>query len=145
LRKRHLRAIEEANHQLAELAERLKSTNEEVNAARLRAEEANRTKSTFLAMMSHELRTPLNAVLGFSSILRDQLFGPLGDARYLEYAQDIHESGAHLLAIIDDILDLSKVEAGKMEIQREWLSAEDLARSCRTLVRGLADENGLDV
>ncbi|WP_085120945.1 sensor histidine kinase [Tistlia consotensis] len=144
-RKRQERAIEEANRQLAELAERLRTTGEEANAARLRAEEASRTKSAFLAMMSHELRTPLNAVLGFSSILRDQLFGAIDEPKYVEYAQDIYESGAHLLSIINDILDLSKIEAGKMEIEREWLSAADLARSCRTLVRGLADENGVEI
>ncbi|MEX0759969.1 MAG: ATP-binding protein, partial [Tistlia sp.] len=144
-RKRQERAIAQANRQLADLAERLRMTSEETNAARLRAEEANRTKSAFLAMMSHELRTPLNAVLGFSSILRDQLFGAIAEPKYVEYAQDIYDSGAHLLSIINDILDLSKIEAGKMEIEREWLSAAELARSCRTLVRGLADESGVEI
>ncbi len=144
-RKRQERALANANQQLAELAGRLKTTSEDANAARLRAEEASRTKSTFLAMMSHELRTPLNAVLGFSSILRDQLFGPIDEPKYVEYAHDIYDSGAHLLAIINDILDLSKIEAGKMEVSLEPLSAAELARSCRTLVRGLADESGVQV
>jgi signal transduction histidine kinase len=80
------------------------------------AEQASRAKSTFLANMSHELRTPLNAIIGFSEMIRDQHIGPVGNHRYLSYADDIHVSGRHLLNIINDILDLSKIEAGKMSI-----------------------------
>ncbi len=98
--------------------------------AREKAETANRTKSTFLANMSHELRTPLNAVIGFSEILKRQMYGPLGDDAYDEYAGLIHESGTHLLDLINDILDMSKIEAGKMEIMPELLEIGEIAETC---------------
>jgi len=98
--------------------------------AREKAETANRTKSTFLANMSHELRTPLNAVIGFSEILKRQMFGPLGNEAYDEYAGLIYESGTHLLDLINDILDMSKIEAGKMEIMPEPLDMGDIAETC---------------
>src|SRR6185295_15407270 len=87
----------------------------ELEEARRAAVEANAAKSRFLATMSHELRTPLNAILGFSELIKVQMFGPAGDLRYVDYAGHIHDSGAHLLSLIRDILDLSKIEAGKME------------------------------
>lgn len=87
-----------------------------------RAEEANRAKSQFLAHMSHELRTPLNAILGFSDIIREQLFGPIGVDSYIEYANDIHDSGEHLLSLINDLLDIAKIEAGKHEIDDEIIN-----------------------
>ena len=92
---------------------------QELKEARKRAESADRAKSDFLAHMSHEIRTPLNAVIGFSEVMRDQLFGPLGSPRYLEYINDIHNSGIHLLELINDVLDLSKIEAGKFELQED--------------------------
>jgi len=92
---------------------------QELKEARERAESADRAKSDFLAHMSHEIRTPLNAVIGFSEVMRDQLFGPLGSPRYLEYTNDIHNSGLHLLELINDVLDLSKIEAGKFELQED--------------------------
>jgi two-component system cell cycle sensor histidine kinase PleC len=88
-------------------------------AARNRAEEANLAKSRFLATMSHELRTPLNAILGFSEIMRDELMGPVENENYKEYVGDIHNSGSHLLKLINEILDISRIEAGKHELQEE--------------------------
>jgi signal transduction histidine kinase len=82
------------------------------------AEQANRSKSAFLANMSHELRTPLNAIMGFSEVMKDQHLGPVHNPRYLAYAADIHASGRYLLGIINDILDLSKIEAGKMSLEQ---------------------------
>ncbi|MBX3446290.1 MAG: PAS domain-containing protein [Parvibaculaceae bacterium] len=113
--------------------------------ARERAEAANRTKSRFLANMSHELRTPLNAIIGFSEILRMQMFGELGHPRYNEYAQLINESGALLLDLISDILDMSKIEAGKYEIHAEELDAAHIVESCVRLMRGRAEENGIQL
>lgn len=96
------------------------------------AENASRTKSNFMAMMSHELRTPLNAILGFSEIIQHQLFGPHND-RYSEYAADIHSSGTHLLQLINEILDIQKVEAGKREYQPELFSIGELLNECIAL------------
>ena len=113
--------------------------------ARERAEAANRTKSRFLANMSHELRTPLNAIIGFSEVLRMQMFGELGHPRYEEYAQLINESGALLLDLISDILDMSKIEAGKYELHAEELDTTEIIDSCIRLMRGRAEENGIQL
>ena len=94
-------------------------------------------------MMSHELRTPLNAVLGFSEVMRRELFGDLGSDRYRDYVGHIHDSGSHLLSIINDILDISKIEAGKMEIHPKWVRADAMVRVCIALVAGLAEEQGI--
>ena len=102
----------------------LVNTQQALQRERDRAEEANRAKSQFLAHMSHELRTPLNAILGFSDILREQLFGPLGADSYLEYANDIHTSGEHLLSLINDLLDIAKIEAGKQDISDERVNIQ---------------------
>ena len=104
---------------------------------------AGRAKSDFLALMSHELRTPLNAIIGFSEILGSEMLGPLGHARYREYAHDVHGAGRHLLALINDILDLSKAEAGKFELSCEEIVPADLVIECRRLMRGRAQEGGL--
>ncbi len=101
---------------LADMTER-KQAEEELRATKEQAQSANRAKSDFLAKMSHELRTPLNAIIGFSEIIKDGLLGPVGTPKYVEYAHDIHSSGAHLLDIINDILDMSKIEAGGYELQ----------------------------
>ncbi|MDF8353712.1 PAS domain-containing sensor histidine kinase [Ensifer adhaerens] len=104
----------------------LSVANSNYQAEKDRAEAANRAKSEFLANMSHELRTPLNAILGFSEILQNQMFGPLGSEKYNEYSRDIHESGKHLLNVINDILDMSKIEAGHMRISRETIDLAPL-------------------
>jgi PAS domain S-box-containing protein len=94
----------------------LKQAERRLAQAMREAKFANRSKSEFLANMSHELRTPLNAIIGFSSVMRDELFGPLGQSKYRGYANDIHEAGSHLLAIINDLLDVSAIEAEKLEL-----------------------------
>jgi two-component system cell cycle sensor histidine kinase PleC len=113
--------------------------------ARLRAEEANLAKSRFLATMSHELRTPLNAILGFSEIMRDEAFGPHANPTYKEYANDIHESGQHLLTLIDEILDISRIEAGRYELHEQPVSLTDIAEECHRLMRVRAENKGLKV
>jgi two-component system cell cycle sensor histidine kinase PleC len=102
--------------------------------ARLRAEEANLAKSRFLATMSHELRTPLNAILGFSEVMKSEFFGGHAVAAYKEYSQDIHSSGQHLLALINEILDLSRVEAGRFELKEEPIRLANILEDCRHLV-----------
>ncbi len=99
------------------------------------AEASARAKSDFLANMSHELRTPLNAILGFSGMMKAQMFGPLGHAKYLEYVDDIHSSGEHLLGIINDILDVAAIEAGKVSLQEDIVSLHDVSAACLRLIR----------
>ena len=99
-----------------DLARELEETRDEALRKRFEAETANASKTAFLANMSHELRTPLNAILGFSEIIAQECFGPVGSERYRDYAGDIHTSGAHLLSLINDLLDVAKIEAGRMDI-----------------------------
>lgn len=116
--RRSQHALETQTQRLAELADKY-------GEEKIRAEEANQTKSEFLANMSHELRTPLNAIIGFSEILKDEHFGMMGVRKYVEYAQDIHDSGCFLLQVIDDILDMSKIEAGRFTLDLVPLNLED--------------------
>lgn len=115
----------------------------EVEEARQRAVEeassANRAKSEFLAAVSHELRTPLNAVIGFSEMIKDEMLGKIGNEQYLTYAADIHRSGSHLLNIINDILDISRIEAGNRELIEEEISLNELIDSTIRLVQGRSD------
>ncbi|MFC3079901.1 sensor histidine kinase [Phenylobacterium terrae] len=110
----------------------------ELEEARAQAEARNAGKSRFLANMSHELRTPLNAIMGFSDIMRARLFGPMSD-KYAEYAELIHESGGHLLDLINDVLDMSKIEAERFELAREEFDAREAVSAVLRLMRGQAD------
>lgn len=124
---------------------RLKSTSEELSRARDAALAADRSKSMFLAAMSHELRTPLNAIIGFSEVMARQLYGPIGHQKYRDYSADIRASGDHLLALIDDVLDLSRVEAGKLSLRREPLDVLEHVEGCCRLLDGRAVEAGIEL
>lgn len=115
----------------------------ELAHARDVAETANRARGEFMANMSHELRTPLNAILGFSEILERGLFGPLGDPRYREFAADIHASGKHLLQVIGNILDLAKVDAGKLELFTQDFDIVETMQSCSRLMSEAANAGGV--
>ena len=110
-----------------------------------RSEAANRAKNDFLAIMSHELRTPLNAIIGFSEIIANQMFGPVGQEKYADYAQDIRSSGTHLLSIINDILDISKAEAGKLELEEEPIDPVEALNRSMHMFRQRASEIGVDL
>jgi len=112
--------------------------------AREHAEAANRSKSEFLANMSHELRTPLNAVMGFSEVIRDAIMGPV-DARYRNYARDIYNAGRHLLSLINDVLDLSKIEVGRLELHEEVVDVAAIIADCERIIAARAREAGLHV
>jgi PAS domain S-box-containing protein len=118
---------------------------EELREARIAAEDSNRAKSRFLAHMSHELRTPLNGIIGFADIMRAGLFGPIEPERYRDYIELIHSGGELLLSLINDILDMSKIEAGKMELTIEPLETGSLAESCRSMVLGMARDSSVVV
>lgn len=111
------------------------AANSDIVAARDEATAANRSKSEFLANMSHELRTPLNAIIGFSEMIRGETFGPVGSPKYLEYVTDINKSGEHLLALINDILDLSKIEAGEVDIDNQTVDFFSVIEACLLLVK----------
>ena len=129
------------NHMLAQIQQH----EESLCAARQQAETANRAKSEFLATMSHELRTPLNAILGFSELMMREMAGPHGAPQYREYSADINESGRHLLDVINDILDISKIEAGQLELTEELIEPSDLAERALRLVADRAVEAGTEV
>ncbi len=115
------------------------------DGARRRAESANKAKSRFLATMSHELRTPLNAIMGFSEVMKTEVFGEMTNPTYKEYAENIHHSGAHLLNLINEILDLSRIEAGRYELHEEPIRITDMAEDCHRLLKLRADTKGLQI
>jgi signal transduction histidine kinase len=126
---------------LADAIVRAENSREEAVVARDAAERANRLKSMFLATMSHELRTPLNAIIGFSELMHGELYGPLGDARYRDYCGLIRGAGHHLLSLINDVLDMSKIEAGKFELHRQAFDIREVVRDCIDLMRERAAQN----
>lgn len=123
----------------------LETANANSDEARRKAEEANLAKSRFLATMSHELRTPLNAILGFSEVMKSEIFGAHANAAYKEYSADIHGSGQHLLNLINEILDLSRIEAGKYELNEEALSLVDIVEDCRHMLAMRAKAKGQSI
>ncbi len=116
-----------------------KKSEEDLTAARRRAEEASVHKSDFLAKISHEIRTPLNAIIGFSEVMIDERFGPVGNERYKDYLRDIHSSGSHIMSLINDLLDLSKVEAGKMDLRFEAVTLADIMSECVAMMQPQAN------
>jgi two-component system, cell cycle sensor histidine kinase DivJ len=122
-----------------------KAQEAELLRTRDEAESASRAKTQFLANMSHELRTPLNAVIGFSEILNRELFGALGEARYRDYARLIHESGEHLLNVVNDILDMSKIEAGRLKIVKEPFAVASLVNSCCDIMSHAAAQKSISL
>lgn len=143
--KRRTRALKEAHEELEDHYRLLQKMNRDVEEAKSVAENANRTKSEFLATMSHELRTPLNAILGFSQLLSEQALGTIGDPRYVEYSKDIHESGSHLLSLINDILDLAKLEAGQVKIERNPVYVEPLVEKVINILSQQASDKGIEL
>jgi signal transduction histidine kinase len=128
----------------AEVAEHIQAQHQ-LELAKEQAELANRAKTELLANISHELRTPLNAIIGFSEIMTSELFGPLGSERYRSYAEDIHGSGRHLLAVINDILDIAKIEAGEMVLEIQDVDVADVAGAALRIVEGRAEAGGVDL
>lgn len=108
-------------------------------------QDANNVKSRFLANMSHELRTPLNAIIGFSQLIAQETIGPIAEKRYTEYAAQVETSGQHLLDLINDILDLSKIEAGRFSVHPEWIDPRDIAEACVRMIQPLAQRHGVVV
>jgi two-component system, cell cycle sensor histidine kinase PleC len=129
---------EEQSQRLAELADKYASE-------KARAEAANRSKSEFLANMSHELRTPLNAIIGFSEVMTNEFFGPIGTPKYVEYANDIRRSGQFLLDVINDILDMSKIEAGRTDLEFEKVALPALLEEVMRLIGPRAAEGKIDI
>jgi signal transduction histidine kinase len=140
-----LQRLDESVNALGEFLALKDRRESELRQARDLADQASRVKSEFLANVSHELRTPLNAINGFSEVMRLEMYGPIGNLRYRSYAEDINESGLHLLAVINDILDVAKVEAGKLELHLEPVNLGDLAALCIDTVGKLAESAGLKV
>jgi PAS domain S-box-containing protein len=143
--KQHVIELEAAKHQYQAQGIRLADLAEDLAVARDQAEGSNRAKSEFLALMSHELRTPLNAIIGFSEIIKSEMMGPVGNPKYGEYASDVFDSGQHLLGLINDILDLSKIEAGRMEFDETDVDVAEVIASCLRLVTERAIKGGVRI
>jgi two-component system cell cycle sensor histidine kinase PleC len=146
-RQLHASELETISHQAEKdtLIYELEEARNMSDEARRHAEQANIAKSQFLATMSHELRTPLNAIIGFSEVLKSELLGPHQVPQYKEYAGDIHASGQHLLNLINELLDLSRIEAGKYELHEEVVSLIDIAEDCRRMMELRAKSKGIEL
>ncbi len=146
-RQMHGTELETISHQAEKdaLIGELEEARHMSDEARRHAEQANIAKSQFLATMSHELRTPLNAIIGFSEVLKSELLGPHQVPQYKEYAGDIHSSGQHLLNLINELLDLSRIEAGKYELNEEVVSLVDIAEDCRRMMELRAKAKGIEL
>src|SRR6266508_104903 len=135
--------LRHSQQKLERQAEEVADLAEKYAEEKTRAEEANQAKSKFLANMSHELRTPLNAIIGFSEIMESGMFGPLGSDKYREYCSDIHQSGQYLLDVINDILDMSKIEAGRIRLDAEPIELEPFLNDAMRVVSGRANDKRL--
>jgi two-component system, cell cycle sensor histidine kinase PleC len=144
--KRLMATVSDLRHSQQKLerqAEEVADLAEKYAEEKTRAEEASQAKSKFLANMSHELRTPLNAIIGFSEIMESGMFGPLGSDKYREYCSDIHQSGQYLLDVINDILDMSKIEAGRIRLDAEPIELEPFLNDAMRVVSGRANDKRL--
>ena len=137
--------FEQSRRQLEIQARQLRELAESYNEEKIRAEAANQAKSEFLANVSHELRTPLNAIIGFSEMMRDGVLGPIGNPKYESYVKDIYASGRYLLEMINDILDMSKIEAGRMTLSPEWVALSTIVEECLTVVHPSSIEGKVDL
>ncbi len=140
-----VRELEDAQQRLEDNGAKLIHLAADLESARDEAQAANRAKSQFLAAMSHELRTPLNAILGFSELIRDEAFGPVGCVRYRQYVEDIHSAGQHLLELINDVLDLSKIESGENELNEAAIDIEPLVEAAIRLVHHRAEKGQIEL
>jgi signal transduction histidine kinase len=143
--KRNVGELEWSRKRLIQQAKDLRKLAQASAEERQKAETANHAKSTFLANMSHELRTPLSAIIGFSEMMQREALGPVGSTRYRSYADDINRSGMHLLELVNDLLDLSKIEAGKMELAEDFVDFGRLIADCAALVREAAARAGIEL
>jgi len=140
-----VRDLQKSRVTLEQQSQRLADLAEKYSREKTRAEAANRSKSEFLANMSHELRTPLNAIIGFSEVMEQEFFGPIGTGKYIDYARDIHRSGQYLLDVISDILDMSKIEAGRMQLDIERCNALSVVEDTLRILGPKAHEGGVHV
>ena len=137
--------LRKTQQELERQAQKLVEFADNLNEEKIRADAANKSKSEFLANISHELRTPLNAIIGFSDIMKTNMFGPLGSEKYDEYAKDIHHSGSFLLGVINDVLDMSKIEAGRFQLQPEPVPVHQLLEETLRIIKIQADKSNIEV
>jgi signal transduction histidine kinase len=138
-------ALLKTRKRLEQQSAELQQLTDSLARAKDEAEAASRSKSEFLANMSHELRTPLNAIIGFSEIIKNQLIGPLGDPRYVEYATDVHRCAGHLLDIINDILEFSRIQAGQLRLDERAVDLRAAIVACTRIIRDRAEKAGVEV